>query len=119
MVAVVFTFFVCKLFEKFVGKDILDVSQYVGGNVLKFLVGISYIITIILICATLLQYFAESLKILYFPNTPIYLIIFIFLAGAIIANHAGNKAINNLNTIIVPIRPNKHAYYFYFNRQKF
>ena len=61
IVAIAFTLIVCKLFEKFTGKDILDVSEYVGGNTLKFIMGFVYIVIIILISATLLGYFSESL----------------------------------------------------------
>ena len=103
IVAITFTVIVCKLFERFTGKDILDVSEYVGGSTLKFIIGFVYIVIIILISATLLGYFSESLKIIYFHNTPSILIISIFLTAAILANHAGTKAISNINTIILPI----------------
>ena len=99
----------------FAGKDILDISSYVGGKVLQLIIGFLYLLIIVIICATLIQYFAESLKILYFPNTPISLIIVVFLFGAVVANYTGTKSINNLNTIIVPIRAYKHAHYFYLN----
>ena len=118
LVAICVTFLICKLFEKFAGKDILDISELIGGRILKFIIGFLYIGAIVLICATLVQYFAESLKILYFPKTPTYLITFVFLTGAIVANYVGSKAISNINAIIIPIRINQYAYYLYFYSQK-
>ena len=103
IIAITFTVALCKLFEKFTGKDILDISEYVGGKWLKFIVGASYIGLFSLISATLLKYFSESLKIIYFQNTPILIIISLFIFGVIIANRLGLKAICNINLVIVPI----------------
>lgn len=103
ILAIIFTLLLCKLFQKFVGKDILDISEYVGGKWLKFLMGAAYIGLFVIISSTLLQYFSECLKLIYFRNTPIFLITFVFLIGVVIANRAGIKAISNINLIIVPL----------------
>ncbi len=103
IVAICFTLLLCKLFEKFTGKDILDISEYIGGKWFKFLIGIAYIGLFLIIGGTLLQYFSESLKLIYFHNTPIFIITFVFLLGVVIANHTGLKAISNINLVIVPI----------------
>lgn len=103
IIAICFTLILCKLFEKFTGKDILDISEYVGGKWFKFIIGIAYIVLFLMISSTLLQYFSECLKIIYFKHTPIVLITFAFLLGVTIANRAGVKAISNVNLIIVPL----------------
>lgn len=43
------------------------------------------------------------MQLIYFPNTPTYIILSIFLLAALIANRMGLKAITNINLIIVPI----------------
>lgn len=101
--AILFTLLICKLLEKFTGKDILDICEYVGGKWLKFIIGIAYFCLFLMISSTLLQYFSECLKLIYFHTTPIFVITFVFLLGVSIANHSGIKAISNINLIIVPL----------------
>ena len=62
LLAIGFTWIICKLFEKFAGKDILDLSEYIGGKWLKVLIGIAYIVLFSLISATLLRYFCSRTK---------------------------------------------------------
>lgn len=59
LLAIGFTFIVCKLFEKFAGKDILDLAEYIGGKWLKIIIGIAFIALFTLISSTLLQYFCS------------------------------------------------------------
>ena len=117
-IAIGFTLLICKLFEKFVGKDILDICEYVGGKWLKVIIGIAYIALFVIISSTLLQYFTSTLKMIYFHNTPVYIITAIFLLAALIANRIGIKAITNVNLIVVPLRLNKHANNISINSQK-
>ncbi len=56
-----------------------------------------------MITSTLLQYFSENLKIIYFPKTPIIVISFLFIAAASIANRTSFKSIINVNLIILPV----------------
>lgn len=103
ILAICFTLALCKLFEKFTGKDILDISEYVGGKWFKFIIGVAYLGLFLMISSTLLQYFSECLKLIYYHNTPVFVISFVFLLGATIANRSGIKAISNINLIIVPL----------------
>ena len=49
ILAVAFAYIICKLFKPFYGKDILDVSEYVGGRVLKIILGVLFILFFIYI----------------------------------------------------------------------
>lgn len=89
------------------------------GKWLKIIIGIAFISLFVLVSGTLLEYFCASLKLIYFPNTPTYIITAIFLLAAIIANRAGTKAITNINLIIVPIRVNKYVNHLPFNCKEF
>ena len=101
IIAILIVLFISKLFQKFVGKDILDISEYLGGKWLKIVVGISYIVMFVLISSTVLQYFSEKLKLIYFHNTPIVVIISIFLLGAVLVNRIGIKSLFQVNIVIV------------------
>ena len=74
-----------------------------AGKWLKFIVGIAYIGLFIMIAGTLFRYFSEFLKIIYFKETPIILIMLVFLVGTVIANRIGFKAISHAALAIVPI----------------
>lgn len=73
------------------------------GKWLKFIVGIAYIGLFIMISGTLFRYFSEFLKTIYFKETPIVIIMLVFLVGTVIANLIGFKAIFHAALAIVPI----------------
>ena len=73
------------------------------GKALKFIVGTAYIGLFVMIAGTLCRYFSEFLRLVYFNDTPVVVIVLIFLAGAIIANRMGFKAISSVNLAIIPL----------------
>ena len=66
IIAILFSLLICKLFKKFPTQDIVDVSEYLGGKILKAIVGILYILFFIFIAGIFLRYLASSLKLIYF-----------------------------------------------------
>ena len=102
ILVLLFGLFISKLFNPFIGQDLLDISEYLGGKVLKFIVGISYIVLFLIISGSLLRYFSGTLKIIYYKSTPIFIILGIFLLGAVVANRTGIKSIVRVNLVIVP-----------------
>ena len=94
-------YIIYKIFKKFPNQDILDISEYVGGNALKITLGVAFILYFITIASFLLRNFSESLKIIYFPNTHFSAIILIFVA--VILNKFGFKTIIRCNLIIIPL----------------
>ncbi len=103
ILAFIFLYFVIKLFKAFPNSDILDISEFLGGNIFKTIVGILFIMYFSIICGTQIRNFCEILKIVYFPKFPIYTLILIFLAIALIANKFGSHTIIKSNLIIVAI----------------
>ena len=53
------------LFKHFSGQDILDVSQYLGGKILKVITGFLFIAYYIVFTSVRLRSFSENLKIIY------------------------------------------------------
>ena len=92
-----------KLFKNFLGLDIIDISEYLGGKFLKILIGILCIGYLIMESAFLTRMFSKNLLLAYFDNYPVSFIILLFLIVAVTANLFGKKSIIKSNTIIVPI----------------
>lgn len=103
IIAFAFILFVAKLFEKFPGKDIIDISEFVGGKFFKNFVGILYIGFIIVILSIIIRNFSETLKMIYFNQSPIIFIMLFLIAGACLANKFGIKVIAKSTLFIAPI----------------
>lgn len=94
---------IAKLFKNFPGYDILDISEYLGGKILKSIIAISYIILFIINSVMIVRSFSESIKIVYFNTLPLTTIILFFVVSACIANLFGLKALSKTNLIIAPL----------------
>lgn len=103
VVTIIFFLIINKLFNPFPGKDIIDVSDYVGGKFLKVLTCILYSAYLIFASSILILNFSELLRIIYFQNAKTYLITLIFIVTAIIANKLGLKNIIKANTLLTPV----------------
>ena len=99
----IFALIITKLFKNFLGLDIIDISEYLGGKFLKILVGILCISYLIIEAAFLTRMFSKNLLLVYFSNYPVSFIIFLLLFVAVVANLFGSKSIIKTNTIILPI----------------
>lgn len=102
-IAFIFLFLILKLFKNFKGQDILDISHFLGGNGLKTVVGIIYFVFFAFIGGLLLRNFLEGLKEIYFPQSPIYLLLILVLFVGVVANKFGGNTVIKYNSIIVPL----------------
>lgn len=101
IISIILVLFICKMFKKFPNEDIIDISEYVGKKPLKFIVGLLFEALFTLILLTVIYEFSTLLQKVYFPKTPLALILLIFLASIGFANKVGFKSIIKTNTIIV------------------
>lgn len=99
----IFLYFIIKLFKNFSNSDILDVSEFLGGKILKAIIGILFICYFIILCSTQIRNFCEILKLVYFPKASIAFLIGIFLLVGIIASKFGFGTVIKSNLIVVPI----------------
>ena len=99
----IFLYFVLRIFNKFKGNDILDIAEFLGGKVLKTIIGILFIVYFLIICSTQLRNFCEILNVVYFLKIPISFLVLTFLVVAITANIFGQRSIIKCNLIIVPL----------------
>lgn len=103
IIAILVTFIIIKLFRKFPNYDIIDVSEFLGGKFLKYLIGIILFVYIIFICAMLLRDFAEIIHILYYMDTPIIYLLGFFIIVCAISNLFGGKSVIKTNVIFCAI----------------
>ena len=103
IIAILFCFLICKLFNPFSNSDIIDISEFLGGKILKFTISILYILFFIFISSIVVRYFSSSLKLIYFENSPLVFILLLFLVPVIIVARVGIKSIAKVNLIITII----------------
>lgn len=94
--------FVCKLFKKFPGLDILDISKLLGGNLLKNVVGGFFIAYFIISSSMMLRNFCEGLDVVYYPLTSYVFLILMFLIAIAISNRLGFNSTLNAASIVFP-----------------
>ena len=77
IVVLLFVFLLYRLLKNFPGMDILDISEVLGGKILKTIIGVVFISYFLVSYSIFLRNFCECLKIVYYPSTDIiYVIIF-------------------------------------------
>lgn len=102
IVGFVFLTIFIKLYKNFKGKDILDISDFLGGKILRFILGIVFITYLLFISSLLVRNTSESFRTMYLQNTPIPYLIFALLVGASYVNKLGSGATIKTNLIVVP-----------------
>ncbi len=103
IIAFLFTLLILRLFNRFKNSDIIDVSEYLGGNFLKYLSGLLMVAYLIIISAASLRNFAEILYVTYYDHTHVFFIILFFILIGIIVNFIGESSIIKTNVIVTLI----------------
>lgn len=102
IIAIIIVCLIAKLFKNFPGYDLLDISKFLGSNLLKQIVGIAYIVLLIMLTASIIKSLSETLRTIYFQNSPILYISLFFIVTSIICNRFNIKTIAKANLIIAP-----------------
>ena len=103
IIALIFACIVCYFLNKFPSYDLIDISKYLGGNILKWIIGLFYIAYFIFFCGSFLHMFASCLQVIYFPLTRLYYIILIFIIAGIITCTFNYNAVFRSTLIFFPI----------------
>lgn len=97
-----FMMLIIKLQEKFQNSDILDISEFLGGKILKFIFGIISILFFLLSTFMTTIDFSTIIQKVYFSNFSIIYIILFFIIATLTANIIGLKSISRINLLIIP-----------------
>ena len=103
IIALIFAGILCLLYKKFIGLDILDISKYLGGKILMWIVGIVFFAYYLFKVSILLRRIVDCLQIVYYPYTNILYIVLLFLIAAGIICGFKNSSISKANYIFIPI----------------
>lgn len=119
IIALLIVLFICKLLSTFPGNDILDISHFLGGKILKNIIGASFIIFFLFTAFSILKSFSETLSTIYYYNTPPFFVTGIFCIIIAFACSYGFKAISRANVLILPLAILSIFLLFIFNTKHF
>lgn len=102
ILAIIFTCLVCYFLSKFPTFDIIDISNYLGGKVLKWIIGLMFVGYFVFFTGVLLSMFSSCLQIIYFQYTKTIYITAFLLISALAACSLKYNAIYRATFIIFP-----------------
>lgn len=94
---------ISRLFRKFEGKDLLDISEQAIGGAGRIITGVIILAQLLFAGSLILREFAENMKVIALVLSPISFVSMFFLVGMVIAAYAGIEAIARFHAILVPI----------------
>ena len=103
LIAITLTFIVCTLYKKFIGISFLDITEFLGGKFLKFIVGIAFLLYFIFTASIVLCKVVNCLQIVYYPMTHPNYTVLLFAITAGIACNLKNNGFLRATFILVPI----------------
>lgn len=102
IITVIFTSIVCYFLNKFPSYDLIDISNYLGGNILKWTIGIAYIVYFVFWAGIFLHLFSSFLQIIYFPTAKLFYISLFFLIASILSCNMKHNAVYRTIFIFFP-----------------
>ena len=115
IITIIFTSIICYFLNKFPTFDLIDISKYLGGNALKWIIGLLYIGYFIFFGGILLNVFSTALQIIYFTYTKIFYIALLFIITAIVACNFRHNAIYRSTLIFFPFLIISTLFLFFSN----
>ena len=103
IITIIFTCIICYFLKKFPTFDLIDISRYLGGDLLKWIIGLAYIAYFVFFGGILLHLFSSFLQIIYFPMTKLFYIILIFIIATILSCSMRHNAIYRSTLIFLPL----------------
>ena len=94
---------ISKLFQRFPGKDIIDIVQEIGGKAVRILIGLSFSLTGIFFEAITLREFSENIKTITLISSPLSFVMIFLILGAIIPVFFGLEPIVRIHSLGAPI----------------
>ena len=104
-ISIIVTFFVliiCQISKNFIGKSLIDISCFLGGNKLKLIIGISYSLYFLFITGLFLKRMGDALQTIYFPLTNTLFIITLFCIACGIISMLPNNSLFKSMVLLVP-----------------
>ena len=103
IIVLIFCIIISKIFENFSNKDIIDISEIVGGNFFKFIIASIFIIFLFITAISAISNFLYLIKNIYFQNTNELFILSIFIISIFLSLDKGFYTIKKISTIIIGV----------------
>lgn len=103
IIAIIFTSIICYFLNKFPTLDLIDISEFLGGKVLKWIIGLLFVGYFIFFAGILLNIFSTFLEISYFQLVKTIYVIGLFVLAAVVSSTMRHNAIYRTNFIIFPL----------------
>lgn len=103
IISLIIFLIISRLYKNFEGKDILDIGEFLGGNIGRILVGMIFVIDYVFIIAVILREYGEDLKIISLIQSPISFVLAFFAIGMVVGAYFGLEPLLRLGTISVPV----------------
>lgn len=103
IITIIFTSIICYFLNKFPTLDLIDISEYLGGKVLKWIIGLLFVGYFIFFAGVLLHLFSYCLEIIYFQLVKIIYIVALLVIAAVVACVMRHNAIYRSTLIIFPL----------------
>jgi len=94
---------ILKLYKNQENKDIFDLAENVGGNVLRIIVGIIVIVYLLSTAFITINEFSEDVKNVLFDDNTMQTVNLFFIVAISIATYFGIKSIIRISSILFPI----------------
>jgi spore germination protein (amino acid permease) len=96
-------FIIARLYKPFGGKDIIDISEDLGGSAGRIAAGLISAVFIGAFTFTAIREFSEQMKIISLRTSPISYVMLFFISGMIVGSVLGLETVVRLQSIIVPV----------------
>lgn len=101
-IAFVFCFIISKLFKNFSNSNLIDISELLGGKILKFVISFIFIIYFIMLACFAISNFSYLIKTIYFQKSPILFISLFFVIAMLVSNLIGFDSLKKVACLIIP-----------------
>ena len=102
IITIIFSSINCYFLNKFPTLDLIDISEYLGGKVLKWIIGLLFVGYFIFFAGFLLNTFSSCLEIIYFQLVKTKYVVALFVLAAVVAAITRHNAIFRSTLIIFP-----------------
>lgn len=102
IIALILSYIIYILLNKFPTFDILDISNFLGGKTFKCIIGFLFYAYFIFFTATLLKNFVYCLQIIYYPNTNTFSLLLLFFIGAFFVCNLKYNSLYRSNLLTIP-----------------
>ena len=103
IIALLLSYIICRSLSKFPTFDIIDISNFLGGKILKVILSILFLSYFIFFSANLLKAFAYFLQTIYFTSTHTFFIMVVFLITSVLVCNLKNNSIFRSNLLTIPL----------------